>query len=150
MSARTSSRTKSAGSARGSSGLVVESLIRRRYRRCHDLRMKPVINKGRWTAEIEGDFVVFLIGARFERWHPIRSIRDLGGNRSMGYMLKYLTEHPEKGLLGYESNFFGTNVVQYWRSFEQLEAFAKDKDDPHLEPWRAFWKRVGTSGRSGI
>jgi len=112
--------------------------------------MKPVINKGRWTAEIEGDFVVFLIGARFERWHPIRSIRDLGGNRSMGYMLKYLTEHPEKGLLGYESNFFGTNVVQYWRSFEQLEAFAKDKDDPHLEPWRAFWKRVGTSGRSGI
>ncbi len=41
-------------------------------------------------------------------------------------------------------------VVQYWRSFEQLEAFAEDTDDPHLEPWRHYWRRVGKSGRTGI
>ena len=38
------------------------------------------IRQGRWTAEIEGDFVVFLIGARINRWwQPIRTVRDLGG-----------------------------------------------------------------------
>lgn len=107
------------------------------------------INKGRWTAEIEGDFVVFIIGPRLNQWwRPIRSLRDLGGRRSMNYMLKYLTDHPEKGLLGYQT--FGLANVQYWRSFEHLEAFAKNTDDPHLEPWRNFWRRVGKSGRTGI
>jgi Monooxygenase af470-like len=37
-----------------------------------------------------------------------------------------------------------------WRSFDHLEAFARKQDDPHLEPWRKFWKRVGKSGRTGI
>ena len=107
------------------------------------------IKQGRWTAEIDGDFVVFIIGARVNsKWQVFRAIGDLGGRRGMNHMLKYLTEHPEKGLLGYQ--FMGSANVQYWRSFEQLEAFAKDTNDPHLEPWRAFWKRVGKSGRTGI
>ena len=66
----------------------------------------------------------------------------------MRAMLEYLTEHPEKGLLGYETA--GFTVIQYWRSFEHLEAFAKDKDDPHLQAWRNYWARVGKSGHSGI
>ena len=37
------------------------------------------INQGRWTAQVEGDFVVFLIGARLQASHPLRSLRDLGG-----------------------------------------------------------------------
>lgn len=107
------------------------------------------IKQGRWTAEIEGDFVVFIIGARMNRWwNPFNVIADLGGRRGMNYMLKYLMQHPEKGLLGYQTLGFAN--VQYWRSFEHLEAFAKDTEDPHLEAWRKFWKRVGTSGRSGI
>ena len=106
------------------------------------------INEGRWTAELDGDFVVFLIGARPSLRHPIASIRDLGGRRGMKHMLDYLTQHPEKGLLAYE---FGLKtIVQYWRSFEQLEAFANDSDDPHLAAWRNYWKRVGTSARTGI
>src|SRR5687768_6100317 len=66
----------------------------------------------------------------------------------MTHMLKYLTAHPEKGLLGYSSA--GLTIIQYWRSFEHLEAFAKNTDDPHLEVWRNYWKRAGKSGRSGI
>ena len=31
------------------------------------------IKTGRWTAAIEGDFVVFLIGARIDKRHPLRS-----------------------------------------------------------------------------
>jgi len=57
----------------------------------------------RMKAEIDGDFVVFLIGARFNnKLHLLRSFIDLGGRRGMKHMLDYLVAHPEKGLLGYE------------------------------------------------
>ena len=104
--------------------------------------------QGRHAAEIDGDFVVFLIGARFEVMHPVRTIRDLGGRRGMRHMLDYLTAHPEKGLLAYEMGL--PTIVQYWRSFEHLEAFAKDAGDPHLAAWRNYWRRVGSSNRTGI
>jgi Domain of unknown function (DUF4188) len=104
--------------------------------------------QGRHAAEIDGDFVVFLIGARPSLRHPIRSIIDLGGRRGMKHMLEWLTKHPEKGLLGFEMGF--PAIVQYWRSFEQLEAFAKDESDPHLAAWRNYWKRVGKQNRTGI
>ena len=111
--------------------------------------MATDVKPGRWTARIDGDFVVFLIGARFNsKWQAFRAFADLGGRRGMGHMLKYLTEHPEKGLLGYESA--GFTVIQYWRSFEHLEAFAKDDSDPHLAVWRTYWKRVGRTARTGI
>ena len=106
------------------------------------------VKPGRWTAEIDGDFVVFLIGAHPSKLRLLRSLRDLGGRRGMRYMLEYLMERPEKGLLGYEMGL--TTIVQYWRSFDHLEAFAKDAQDPHLEVWRSYWKRVGTSTRTGI
>ena len=51
-------------------------------------------------------------------------------------------------MLGY--HFFGLTNVQYWRSFEHLERFAADKDDPHASVMRQYWKRVGKSARSGI
>ena len=102
----------------------------------------------RMTAEIEGDFVVFLIGARFDKLHLARSLADLGGRRGMKHMLDYLMAHPDKGLLAYEMGL--PTIVQYWRSFEHLEAFAKDTDDPHLDAWRNYWRRVGKSDRTGI
>jgi hypothetical protein len=104
----------------------------------------------RMRAEIDGDFVVFLIGPRFgSKLHLYRSFLDFGGRRGMQHMLEYLVSHPEKGLLGYQQLGL-VNMVQYWRSFEHLEAFARDQDDPHLDVWRRYWKRVGTSDRSGI
>lgn len=99
-------------------------------------------------AEIEGDFVVFLIGARFSKLQFVRSILDLGGRRGMKHMLDYLVARPEKGLLAYELGL--PTIVQYWRSFDHLEAFARGKDDPHLDVWHQYWRRVGRSGRTGI
>lgn len=104
--------------------------------------------QGRQRARIDGDFVVFLIGARLQLRHPIRSFGDLGGRRGMRHMLTHLTEHPEKGLLGFEMGF--PTIVQYWRSFDHLEAFARDQDDPHSVAWRPYWKRVGQDNRTGI
>jgi hypothetical protein len=102
----------------------------------------------RMTVEVDGDFVVFLIGARFDKLHVLRSLIDLGGRRGMKHMLDYLVAHPDKGLLGYEMGL--PTIVQYWRSFDHLEAFARDKDDPHLDVWRRYWRRVGKSDRTGI
>jgi hypothetical protein len=103
----------------------------------------------RMAAEIDGDFVVFLIGARFNnKLELARSFADLGGRRGMKHMLDYLVAHPEKGLLAYEMGI--PTIVQYWRSFEHLEAFANDQDDPHLDAWRNYWRRVGRSDRTGI
>lgn len=103
--------------------------------------------QGRHTAKIDGDFVVFLIGASISPRSLIPSLRDLGGPRGMKRMLDYLVAHPEKGLLGYE---MGRPIIQYWRSFDHLEAFAKDDQDPHLAAWRTYWKRVGNRNRTGI
>lgn len=104
----------------------------------------------RMRAEIDGDFVVFLIGARFNsKLHLYRSFLDLGGRRGMIHMLQYLMAHPEKGLLGFQQLGL-VSLVQYWRSFDHLEAFARDEDDPHLAVWREYWQRVGRSDRTGI
>ncbi len=63
-------------------------------------------------------------------------------------MLDHLVAHPENGLLAYEIGL--PTVVQYWRSFEQLEAFAKDKDDPHLDVWRNYAAPGRANDRTGI
>jgi hypothetical protein len=103
------------------------------------------IHRGRYAAEIDGDFVVFLIGARLNKpWLAVPSFLDLGGRRrGMQAMLDYLTEHPEKGLLGYRMGF--STIVQYWRSFEHLEAFARDEELLHREAWLQWYRRDRTA-----
>ena len=105
---------------------------------------------GRFTAHTEGDFAVFLIGMRINqlwavhKWMPVA--------RAMPMMLKGLTQQPSKGLLGVETWVRWREVmqVQYWRSFDDLERFARNPSDPHLQAWRDFNRRVGTDGSVGI
>jgi hypothetical protein len=105
------------------------------------------VESGRRMGQLDGDFVVFLIGARLDPKHPLRSFRDLGGRRGMRHMLDYLVAHPERGLLGYQMGL--PTIVQYWRSFEQLEAFARVDRVPHLWAWRN-WSRVDKQSHAGI
>jgi hypothetical protein len=107
------------------------------------------VQRGRYTADIDGDFVVFLIGMRFNKpwkprqWWPVAT--------AMPRMLRALDEHPELGCLGYHQWVGRTTIlVQYWRSFDDLDRFARDKDLPHLEPWRRFNRAVRDSGDVGI
>jgi hypothetical protein len=105
---------------------------------------------GRFTAEIEGPFVVFIIGMRVNKFFAFR--KWIATAMAMGPMIRTLYEHPEKGFLGAQTFLYGRGVVtvQYWRSFEDLERFARDKDDPHLEAWRTFNKTIGSDGSVGI
>jgi Domain of unknown function (DUF4188) len=107
------------------------------------------IHPGRFTADIEGDFVVFVIGMRFNRpwrvdkWWPVAT--------AMPKMLRTLDHHPELGCLGYQQ-WVGrtTMLLQYWRDYKALNRFAKDRDLPHLEPWRRFNRAIRDSGDVGI
>jgi len=108
------------------------------------------IFRGRYTAQIEGSFVVFIIGMRINKllavhqWMPVAS--------AMGPMLQHLKQHPELGLLHAQAYLYwrGVALVQYWRSFEQLEQFARDPALNHLEPWKRFNRAVGAGGSVGI
>ena len=101
----------------------------------------------RVTAKIEGDFVVFLIGMRFNRWWKVHKWLPIAV--SMPKMLKELAANPKSGFLGVQPLGL-TSMAQYWRSLDQLMAYAKDKEAKHLPAWRAFNRAVGTNGDVGI
>jgi len=105
---------------------------------------------GRFTADIEGPFVVFLIGMRVNKFFAFR--KWFATAMAMGPMIRTLYEHPEKGFLGAQTffNLRGVVTIQYWRSFEDLERFARDRDDPHLAAWKQFNKSIGSDGSVGI
>ena len=63
--------------------------------------------------------------------------------RAMPRMIRELEERPESGFLGHIMSF--SVIVQYWRSFDQLEAYARDPDHLHWPAWVDFNKRVGGS-----
>jgi hypothetical protein len=108
------------------------------------------IFNGRMTAELDGDFVVFLIGMRINKpWKLHKWIRV---GAAMGPMLRKLSMHKELGLLGYHTWIGprGPMLVQYWRSVEQLETFARSTELPHRPAWRAYNRSVGASGDVGV
>ncbi len=107
--------------------------------------MAETINQ-RIAAQIEGDFVVFLIGARLNKWWKFLSFLDVG--RAMNRMIQELEQHPELGLLHVER--VGGLLVQYWRSFDQLHAYARMQDAEHLPAWADFNSKIGSNGDIGI
>jgi hypothetical protein len=110
----------------------------------------PQIFPGRHTATIDGDFVVFLIGMRLNRPWKVRHLPWFMA--TMPRMLSELEAQPDSGLLGAQQAVFfgGLGVVQYWRSFEALERYARDADALHLPAWREFNRRIRDSGDIGI
>lgn len=104
---------------------------------------------GRYTAHMEGSFVVFIIGMRINKWWAIH--KWLPVFMAMSPMLQELYRNRELGFLeaSYHLSWRGVSIVQYWRSFDQLEEYAR-KGAAHLEGWRNFNKKVGTSGTVGI
>jgi len=109
----------------------------------------PIIAQ-RVTAQVEQtEFAVFLIGMRVNKpwkvhkWWPVA--------RAMGRMLNELYAAPDLGLRHVESWFGRTSImVQYWDSFDHLEAYAKARSAEHLPAWAAFNKAVGSNGDVGI
>ena len=107
------------------------------------------IISGRVTGRIEGDFVVFLIGMRINKlWKPHKWLPAL---LAMPKMLKELeAAPPEVGFLGH-NGLGGKPIVQYWRSFDHLERYARDWNAVHWPARVEFNRRMKeTRGDVGI
>ncbi|WP_324827952.1 DUF4188 domain-containing protein [Qipengyuania zhejiangensis] len=109
------------------------------------------VNSGRFTADHRGPLVVFVIGMRINRflkpgkWVPVA--------RSMRPMIEELSANPQSGFLGAETMIQGLRTImllQYWKDFGSLEAYARDRDQKHLPAWTAFNKAIGSNGTVGI
>ena len=109
--------------------------------------MAKTINQ-RMTVKLEGDFVVFLIGMRINKFWKIH--KWLPVLRAMPKMLKELRakDSGETGFLGAE--FGPVTIVQYWRSFEHLEAYATDRNGLHYPAWKDFNTKIKSNGDVGI
>lgn len=108
-----------------------------------------MVDGARVAARMDGEFVVFLIGMRFNRPWKIWKWWPVAG--AMPRMLAELAKHPEMGYLGGHA-WFGQTIItlQYWRSFADLERYAHNRDAAHLPAWTEFNKRIGTSGDVGV
>jgi hypothetical protein len=109
------------------------------------------VRTGRWAASYDGELIVFMIGMRINRpsrirlWFPVFT--------AMPRMLRWLDKQPDSGLLHWEFVLRGPlspTIVQYWRSFDELERFARSTDAPHLGAWKRFNAAVRDSGDVGI
>ncbi len=101
------------------------------------------------TAAITGEPVVFLTGMRINKWWRLRAWLPVLG-AAIG-MQRSLEANREHGLLGQDA-WLGRNliIVQYWRSYEALERWARDKREVHMPAWLAYVRRIGLGGDVGI
>lgn len=106
---------------------------------------------GRMTDRHAGPLVVFLIGMRINHFHkPGRWVPVL---RAMGPMIRELSSNPDCGFLGTEYALCSLRqilLIQYWRDFDSLEAYARDREARHWPAWAAFNRSIGDDGTVGI
>ncbi|MCI4066480.1 DUF4188 domain-containing protein [Micromonospora sp. R77] len=103
------------------------------------------------TAEIEGDFAVFITGMRINRywkihkWYPnFRDMRKI--------LMALFSNQEEYGALCAHHAWTkrGPILIGYFRSVEQLEKFANDPNQPHAEVWARYFKRMKGNGDVGV
>ena len=94
--------------------------------------------------------MVFLIGIRINAFWKLHDWLPVF--LAMPRMLKELSQREDSGLLGFRVRWGGRNfeVIQYWRSFDRLHAYARERDAEHLPAWADFNRKIGDSGSVGI
>lgn len=105
---------------------------------------------GRWTHDHDGEgVVVFLVGMKVNHWWRVD--RWLPTFLAMPRMLVELYRNPSRGFLGARTllGAGGPTVVQYWRSSEDLHAYASDPGAVHRPAWSAFNRRA-RDGRGAV
>ena len=110
-----------------------------------------LIQPGRHTAAHSGPIVVFLIGMRINQFRRVS--KWLPAAKAMPAMLDELRNNPSSGFLGAElfqrwpRTLF---AVQYWRDFDSIEAYARNRDRKHWPAWTAFYSATDNNGSVGI
>ena len=109
------------------------------------------IEPARMTATHGGPLVVFVIGMRINYFHKVG--KWLPVIRAMGPMVEELTRDKDSGFLGSETMLRDLRTIvllQYWRNFDSLEAYARAREHKHWPAWTAFNKAIGNDGTVGI
>jgi hypothetical protein len=104
------------------------------------------LHLGRKTVKNDRDLVVFLIGARINKWWLLPL--SLPILIKMRAMQKELLADPESGLMGIQS--LGSAEVQYWRSLEHLMNYADDRKREHQPTAKKFYQKIFRNEAVGI
>ena len=94
----------------------------------------------------DGDLAVFLIGMRLNKPHRVdlwlpaframgRMISELSADQAGAGQLGFLAARPVMGLTG-------PTVIQYWRSIDDIYAYANAPEYEHRPAWRDFYRRT--------
>lgn len=130
--------------------------LSRRYGLIEDpLRNAHPVLRGRYAPEIEGDFCVFHIGLILNGHIPSKEMKDI--RDAFVAMHKELEADPEKyGFLG-STTYVAANIrvdgpisLQYWRSQQQLNAYARDHMSKHFPNMLWTSKTMKSSPHIGI
>lgn len=105
------------------------------------------IQLGRLTVDNQHDLVVFIIGARVNRWWLLPLSLPILAR--MQKMLRELAANPDSGLLGVQPLGFG-GMVQYWKSLEHLQAYAHDRNQTHRPAWTQFFQKLFKNVAAGV
>lgn len=101
---------------------------------------------GRRTVLPERGLVVFLIGARINKWWLLPlSLPILA---KMRRMQRELLADPDSGLLGIQS--LGSADVQYWRSMDDLMAYAEARKKHHQPTAKKFYQKLFRNEAVGV
>lgn len=102
-------------------------------------------------ADRDGEFVVFQIGMRINRfwkvhrWLPVALVAPR--------MVRELQSDPDSGLLGNRTvvgpGLRNIGFVQYWESFEALREYAHDTERRHRPAWVDYYQD-GTADDSAV
>src|SRR5687768_6317041 len=106
---------------------------------------------GQHCAELVGEeAVLFVIGMRVNRWRKVRSWFPVFV--AMPRMLRALERESDSPLL-FVRTFWSGRVfltLQYWRSLEELGAYARDGYRPHAPAWARFNRMAAAGADVGI
>jgi len=106
------------------------------------------VDPQRRTVLRDEGFVVFLIGARINKWWMLPVIWAVSS--AMARMMRRLVADSNSGLLSAESYAGRTTLmVQYWRSLDDLHRFSREKSEAHVPAWRR-WIQDWGHGAMGI
>ncbi len=101
---------------------------------------------GRKRTDNQQRLVVFLIGARINKWWLLPLALPILAR--MRTMQRELLADPDSGLLGITS--LGFADVQYWRSVEDLERYAGARDRAHQPTAARYYRRLFPNGAVGV
>ena len=109
--------------------------------------MTTTLIEGKQTVDHSDGVVVFLIGARINRWWLLPFA--LPFLTKMNKMLEELARDPSSGLLGVQPLGMG-GMVQYWKSPEHLLRYAEARERTHQPTAQRYYRKLFKNQAMGI